>query len=271
MIKLSLLLGSALTGLYLVVQAPAPLPEKNVGPGATVAAEQMFRTVDAINTAARAIYTKQIVGAGKRVGLAFGEDWQDTGVDKGPLPALFLRLLASELERRPERLGLFLASDAPINPSNGLTGRQLDEYERVKQTRSPRFFAMDGFGGIAMFPDIASVDPCVTCHNDHKDSPRTDWRLGDVMGATTWTYPSQTLHENEYVEIVNATYDSVAAAYGRYLDKTRSFAEPPILGDGWPGGDMRQLPDVPTFIAAVRTQTSETVLSLMLDREGVYR
>ncbi len=35
----------------------------------------------------------------------------------------------------------------------------------------------------AVYPDFAISDACVDCHNDHKDSPRTDIELGDVIGG----------------------------------------------------------------------------------------
>jgi hypothetical protein len=35
----------------------------------------------------------------------------------------------------------------------------------------------------AIYPDPAVSEACVSCHNGHKDSPRDDFKLGDVMGA----------------------------------------------------------------------------------------
>ena len=51
-----------------------------------------------------------------------------------------------------------------------------------------------------MFPDLASVKPCVTCHNQHPDTPKADWVLGDVMGATTWSYPKANVTMDEFTE-----------------------------------------------------------------------
>ena len=39
-------------------------------------------------------WTKEIVGNGKKAGLAFGEDRRKRGVEKDPLPALFLHEMA---------------------------------------------------------------------------------------------------------------------------------------------------------------------------------
>ena len=253
-----------LASIYLFVQAPPPLTEQTTAQGATIEVEVLFRTVDAINAGARALYTKRIVGGGKSAGLAFGEDWDEAGVEKGPLPALFLRLVAAELERRPERLGLFLASDAPINPSNMLTGQQLQQFTSLKADGEPKFFGIDGYGEVAMFADIASVEPCVTCHNEHKDTPKDDWRLHDVMGATTWSYPTATLAQSEYIEVVEATFAAIADAYQTYLDHSAGFAAPPAIGAAWPAEGSRVLPDRATFLKEVRAVTAPAVIEHVL-------
>jgi hypothetical protein len=30
---------------------------------------------------------------------------------------------------------------------------------------------------------------CISCHNEHKDSPRKDFKLGDVMGGVVIRIP----------------------------------------------------------------------------------
>jgi hypothetical protein len=36
----------------------------------------------------------------------------------------------------------------------------------------------------AVYPDVAVAPACVTCHNAHKDSPRTDFEMGGVTVRT---------------------------------------------------------------------------------------
>ena len=43
------------------------------------------------NDVTRTLYTKAIVGKGKKQGMKFDEDWRKDDVEAGPLPALFLR------------------------------------------------------------------------------------------------------------------------------------------------------------------------------------
>ncbi len=49
------------------------------------------------------------------------------------------------------------------------------------------FYGEEELGGqryfTAVYPDHAVVEACVVCHNNHKDSPRTDLEVGEVMGG----------------------------------------------------------------------------------------
>jgi len=259
--------------VWLVVSAPPELPEADqiASTQRSLDVENMFNAVNAMNDAARTIYTAQIVGPGLKAGLKFGEDWSEPGVDKGPLPALFLRLVAGRIESKPPRLGLYLGSDAPINKSNLFSDEQTLAFEQVKATRAPVYSSSDAAGQIAMYPDIAGAGPCVSCHNDHKDSPKTDWKLQDVMGATTWTYPSDTLHPDEYLVTADAFMASVAEAYQLYLDKAAGFENPPEIGTEWPTPERAVLPNTATFMAAVRARAAETVMNELILKDGLVR
>ena len=41
----------------------------------------------------------------------------------------------------------------------------------------------------AVYADTAVAQACVSCHNGHKDSPRKDFKLGDVMGGVVIRIP----------------------------------------------------------------------------------
>ncbi len=205
-------------GVYLFVQAPEPLPEEGAVAGETVPIATVLTLVAAENDIGRAIWTREIVGKGKKAGLAFGEDWQEEGVEKGPLPALFLRAAATNLEKDPIPLSLFLGSDFPIASSNLFTGPQMEKFQKIKENHEPQFFyAEDTKLHTAMFAEFANVAPCVTCHNTHPDSPKVDWVLNDVMGATTWAYPKGEVSRDEFIAILKAFRKSVQGAYVSYL------------------------------------------------------
>ncbi len=252
--------------IYLFATAPEPLVQQTqLANGQCVyPAQDLFDGVNAINDVARSIYTKRIVGEGGKVGLKFGEDWQDPGVEKGPLPALFLRLTAAQLERKPPQLGLYLGSDAPINKSNLFAEKQNISFQEVKSTRNPIFSENATIGQVAMYPDVAGVQPCVSCHNEHPDSPKVDWKLGDVMGATTWTYPDAELSADAYLSTIEAMLTSVSEAYGIYLERAAGFKEPVDIGVNWPESGKLALPSGDIFMVEVRAAAAARLVDAMV-------
>jgi hypothetical protein len=250
------------TGIYLFASAPEPLPDKDAlfSDNRSVHVGNMFNAVNAVNHAARAIYTERIVGVGLKMGLKFGENWAEPEVEEGPLPALFLRIVAGRMEGKPSRLGLYLGSDEPINKSNLFDTAQAISFETMKATKEAVIMPVETVGYVGMYPDFASAGPCVTCHNDHPDSPKSDWKLNDIMGATTWTYPVEKLGAEAYLSTTEELFQSIEEAYGMYIDKVAIFAPDIEIGSSWPNENSLALPNRKTFMAAVRKQASITVV-----------
>jgi adenylate cyclase len=248
------------------VSAPPPLPEAtDASATATIAIEDVLQIVATENDIARKLYTASIVGAGQAVGLRFAENWKQAGIQAGPLPALFLREAASSIERSPIPLGLFLGSDYPINPSNHFSGRQATSFEEMKTNglQPKYFFDQDTGRHTAMFRDLASVPACVSCHNEHPDSPKKDWVLNDPMGATTWSYPKQTVSTAEAVMILRAVRQGFSDAYQGYLEKVKTFVPAVPIGRDWPT-DKATLPDLETFLAEFERRASANTLKHLL-------
>src|SRR5262249_7729734 len=183
----------------------------------------------------RALYTREIVGAGKAAGMAFNEKWHDPAVQAGPLPALFLREAAKSLQKSPVRVGLFLGSEFPISSANRFTGRQEEASQRMRKTQKAEFFyAQDTQLYTAMCPDYASARDCGSCHNNHRESPKKDWKLNDMMGATTWTYPAKEVSHADLLSIMAAVHQAFRDAYDAFLAKAQTFARKPEIGERWP-------------------------------------
>ncbi|MGH8547960.1 MAG: c-type heme family protein [Methylococcales bacterium] len=248
--------------IYLFASAPPPLAEEKPA-GTTISIQQVFAIVEAENDAVRALWTREIVGSGKKVGLKFNEDWREQGVEAGPLPALFLRETAMSLEKRPARLSLFLGSEYPINKANRFEGIQLEKFQHLKQTREPQFFfARDTGLYTAMYTDEATVEPCVECHNEHKQSPRNDWKIHDVMGATTWMYPSDQVTFDESMKILTALRQGFRDTYTSYLKKVGTFANQPAIGEKWPR-EGYFLPATDIFMTEITRRTSAQTLAAL--------
>lgn len=224
----------AVVAIYLFATRPEPLIDSRTLER-SVPIERVFRILAAENATMRALWTAEIVGAGTKAGLKFSEKWRDPAVAAGPLPALFLRESATALQKTRVPLGLFLGSDYPIAQSNLFTGEQAEHFKRLRATNNPEFFNATDIGrSIAMFADVAIAPACVSCHNEHPNSPKTDWKLNDILGATTWSYPKDKVTIEEVLEIIAALRSGFAAAYDAYLTKAATFEKPPEVGERWP-------------------------------------
>ncbi|NML45182.1 hypothetical protein HHL11_15620 [Ramlibacter sp. G-1-2-2] len=252
----------ALLAIYLFVSAPPALPD-GAGGGRMIPAGEALALLDAENAAIRAMYTREIVGEGQKQGLAFREDWKKPEVAAGPLPALLLRETSNRLQVQVPELGLFLGSDFPLVRENLFRGEQATRYQQVKKTLQPQVYFDQALGRTtAMFPDRASAQGCVTCHNAHPGTPKKDWVLDEPMGATTWSYAGKQVSTETMLRMIAVLRASAVDAYGSYLQKVGGFdaAARPAIGDKWPR-DGFFLPDRETFRRAVEARNSAATLA----------
>lgn len=245
----------ACLGIYLLVSAPPPLEDRSARQ-ARIPVAALFEILEAENDAVRSLWAREFVGEGKKNGLQFSEHWRDADLEAGPLPAQFLRETAKSLEKNPSPLSLFLGSDYPINPANRFEGAQREFFRALRQSRKPQFFFMADTGlQVGMFEDVAVSESCVQCHNRHEQTPKNDWTLNDIMGATTWMYPETTVTMEELIETVAALQQGFDEAYAAYLEKAKTFRNPPGIGEHWPH-EGYYLPDAATFRAGVLSRTA---------------
>ena len=268
--RIDKLLGLLLVtiAIFLFVNAPAPLKEETASQEKNISVNTLFEIVAGENNRVRKLWTQQIVSKGKTVGLKFDEDWQEKHIEAGPLPALFLREVATHLEKNPVPLSVFLGSDFPISSANKLKGRQAKFFEAIRETGKPQFFyAEDIKRYTAMFPDTVTVKSCATCHNEHKNSPKKDWRMNDIMGATTWAYPNEKLNQEELIETIAALRDSFRKAYESFIVKTQTYDNAPVIGEKWPS-DGYFIPASEVFITHFEKEASANSMGLMLRNYG---
>lgn len=152
-----------------------------------IPARQVADMLYSLALANRTVYTRDIV---QRLGPAHegivsaSEQYLDA---KGlPLPAQMFSLAAEEINN--DGYWLSLRSLDPINFANGpLTPVEEEGLQYVQTNPDKAFYAEDDSGAqpsiVGIYADIASVDACVACHNNHPQSPRRDFKLGDVMGG----------------------------------------------------------------------------------------
>lgn len=253
-------------GIYLFVTAPDKLADKAIDADVTVSAEEAISILATEQSSIRAIYTKEIVGAGLKAGLNFNELWKDEAVHAGPLPALLLRETSNRMFLKSPELNFFLGSDYPIVKENLFTEAQLAYFEKVKNTQNSVFFYDEKLKRtVGMFPDFASANACVTCHNEHKASPKNDWKLNDIMGATTWAYTGKTMSATTLASLIKNLRNSSYESYASYLDKVQKFDKEQNIkiGNQWPS-DGLFLPDLKNFKNKIEKSNSDHTLNKLL-------
>jgi hypothetical protein len=260
--------GFVTLNVYLFVNAPPPLNDSLNETKPTFSVQEAFGILAKENDLTRRLYTQCIVGDGKAQGLNFDENWLDDDVEAGPLPALFLRETSNNIEKGGIGLGLYLGSDFPISKVNEFSGVQKQHFQQLKKDGKPKYFFDESVKRYtAMFPDYASVNTCVSCHNQHEQSPKKDWKLNDVMGATTWTYPTDSLTADELIKAITLYKESVKITYALYITELRRIkrSKAPSIGNKWPSGGL-YIPETEVFIDSLTTITSGELVNKITRR-----
>ncbi len=146
----------------------------------------------------RAVYTKKVVGRLVKHDkvIKASEQWAE---DKAlPLPAQMFRMGAELTASKDAWFSYSLQSLWPINKSNaeGQTELEKEGLQFVADNGgSAPFYGEEELGGqkyfTAVYADVGVAPVCVSCHNEHKDSPKTDFKLGDVMGGVVIRIPME--------------------------------------------------------------------------------
>src|SRR3954462_4622836 len=104
-----------------------------------------------------------------------------------PIPATLSLELGAVIGAEQSNITYRFISDYPFK---GRAPHQLDEFERKalaalranpKQTLEDVSWSGTS-GQVRLAAPVMMLGSCVKCHNSHPDSPKTDWKLGDVRG-----------------------------------------------------------------------------------------
>ena len=161
-----------------------------------IAPEKFTDSLFAVLSADRENYTKLII---KRLGPNEGdhinptEHWDEVS-NGAPLPAQMFRLGSELVASKTDSFSYSLLSQWPINSQNNArTDVEKKGLVAIAENPSENFYGEETLGGTqyftAIYPDIAVSKACVSCHNEHKDSPKTDFKLGQVMGGVVIRVP----------------------------------------------------------------------------------
>ena len=136
----------------------------------------------------RKLYTSVVADRVVGHGISVTHDYA-TKEGAIPLPATFSMELSERISKQNTGLQARLYSDFPFPWRK--EGGPRDDFEReaihqLRQFPDQPFYRFEDFQGRQSLR-YAVADRmeagCVSCHNSHPDSPKTNWKLGDVRGV----------------------------------------------------------------------------------------
>ena len=183
--------GDVLGGI--IIDLPlAKRSEKNVDQKFFLEPEVVADYIHSVLESDRTIYAKLIVNRLSNAKLIEAkENWTDSKAIM--LPAQFLLNTADLIQDSDLGLSFWLISHYPINlqnrPANEFEAHGLENVE-VHPIRPFSHMTLVGNKKYfqAIYADIASTPGCVNCHNNHPNSPKKDFKVGDVMGGISLNF-----------------------------------------------------------------------------------
>jgi len=147
----------------------------------------------AVMSADRATYATDVVNRlqDKEKVIKADEHFQDAKAL--PLPAQMFRMGAERAQKNGAGFSYSLLSQWPINKQNGpKTEAEKAGLKAVAET-GKNYYTEETIAGkkyfMAAYPDKAVTEACSNCHNAHQDSPRKDFKLGDILGGIVIRIP----------------------------------------------------------------------------------
>jgi hypothetical protein len=156
--------------------------------------KQMADALHAVMESDRTVYTRNVVNRlqNEKGVIKASEHWQDE--DALPLPAQMFRMGAEMVAKKEVGFSYALLSLWPINKQNSArTDVETAGLKHVVERPGENYYSEETLGDqkyfTAVYADTAVAQACITCHNEHKDSPRSDFQIGDVMGGVVLRIP----------------------------------------------------------------------------------
>ena len=183
---------------YLKVVIPAiaitGLVGCNSGSDGGISPQSMADSLHAVMEADRTVYTKLIVNrlVKEEKVIKASEHWKD---EKAlVLPAQMFRYGAERVAKKNVGFSYSLLSLWPVNKQNApKTDIEKTGLRFIADNPGKNYYGDETLGGkkyfTAIYPDVAVAPACVSCHNGHKDTPRTDFKIGDTMGGVVIRIP----------------------------------------------------------------------------------
>lgn len=170
------------------VAAALSLAAGAAGAAEGVSYKELADSLHSVMDSDRTVYTRMVVNRlqNEEKVIKASEHWKD---DKAlPLPAQMFRFGSEMVAGKQQLFTYSLLSEWPVNKQNApRTPAEVAGLKAVVANPKQPFYKEETISGkkffTAVYPDLAISPACVSCHNGHKDTPRTNFKLGDVMGG----------------------------------------------------------------------------------------
>jgi len=195
----------------------------------------------------RQYYASVIVPRIGELGGTLGADYKAVP-GRFPLPATFVHEVSNFTNKLSEGYSVTLISPWPINKAKGLIDTfQQEGFAHLESHPTGQFFRSDTMDGRAvmrvLMADRASSQSCVDCHNAHPQSPKHDFKVGDVVGGLEIVIPMEQYVEERQEDLVMTVVGgfllsalllgivvigsnrTVTRPLGRLANKMRMFSE----------------------------------------------
>lgn len=136
--------------------------------------------------ALRGYYTQNVVGKVVAGGAHKASTGHKQDPDAIPLPATMIHELSDLYKDMGITLQLYSAFPFPYRKERKLDAFQERAWKTLASHPDAKITALETREGRTVVrtavADIMSAQTCIDCHNAHPDSPRRDWKLGELRG-----------------------------------------------------------------------------------------
>lgn len=145
----------------------------------------------------RQIYATEVVPRARRAGIAVDVGFETTDHTL-PLPVSLVNMVGDSLAAQVpgSRVRVFSRQPFKFRGAVALDSFQADALTAVENHPERPFYRLESLDGSSVIryavADVMRAE-CVACHNAHAESPRRDWRIGEVRGAIEVTIPIEDL------------------------------------------------------------------------------
>ncbi len=146
-------------------------------------AAQMVTQIKALRTYYVTNVVKKVAGQGNVI-MAFDHAGKDNAI---PLPATMMHEMSKQFGSEGSSMNLYSDFPFPNRADRVLNSFEQRAWQNLQNNPGANYTEIEKVDGRDIIrtavADVMVSEDCVGCHNGHADSPKTDWKLGDLRGV----------------------------------------------------------------------------------------